>query len=201
MASLITSRTGGLAGLASAPVALVIGGGLLLSGGDQRANLVLFAMPGAILLMLACLLELVDAHQFRRNRVLTSWFVLSIAGLLGVSAFYLVVALSAISPGAGLLESEAAEAVGTLLGSLLVMVILPGGLLLLGIGLLKARVLPPWARPLPLALFLLLVFGAAAVAVVEDDEVIAAAILVSLGATWALLGLALLAVPSPSSRR
>lgn len=103
-----------------------------MSGGDQRANVVPFTLSGGVLLMLACLLGLIDAHQHRRDPLLTGGFVLMSAGLDGVSAIYLVVGLSAMWPIATLLESEVAEAWGTLLGSLLVMVVLPGGLVLLG---------------------------------------------------------------------
>lgn len=197
--ALITKRTAGAGGIASGLVAFVVGVGLLVGGGDQRANLVPFAVPVAILLTLGCLVGLRDAHRDRSDPMLSAGFVLTFAGLIGASAFYLAVGLSSIPPLESFLNSEAAEAIGTLLGSLLVMVVLPAGLLLLGIGFLRARVLSAWARPLPIVFVLVLAVGVAGVAFVEHDEVIVTPMVVMLGLTWVLLGIALMSTPERDS--
>lgn len=197
--ALITKRTAGVGGIASGLVAFVVGVGLLVGGGDQRANLVPVAMPVAILLMLGCLVGLRDAHRDRSDPILSTGFVLTFAGLIGASAFYLAVGLSSIAPLESFLNRESAEAIGTLLGSLLVMVVLPAGLLLLGIGFVSAGVLPSWGRPLPIVFVLVLAVGVAGVAVVENDEVIVTPMVVMLGLTWVLLGVALLSTPARDS--
>lgn len=197
MAPFLTQRLGGVSGIASAPATLIVSIGLLISGGDQRANLVPFVMPVAVLLMLGCVFGIFEAHRHHRNMILTSGLVMTVGALVGVSFFYIAVALSAVPAVAELIESDSAETIGTLLGSLLVIVILPSGLLLLGVGLLKACVLARWARPLPIVAVVLLALGAAAVSLVDDDKVVVAALLVLLGATWALLGTALLMRGAP----
>lgn len=192
MPALVTQRLGGVFGIASAPATLIVSGGILIGGGDQRANIVPFAMPVAILLVLGCLMGVFEAHREDRSKILTSGLVITVAALVGALFFYIAVALSAAPAVAELIESNAAETTGTLLGSLLIMVVLPGGLLLLGVGLLKAGVLAPWARPLPLVVLLLLMLGAAVVGMADNDQAVVAALLFLLGASWALLGAALL---------
>lgn len=198
MSFLVTRRTGGIAGIGSGFVTAVAVAGVVAADGDQRANVVPSAMAVALVLMLGCLLGLRNAHRHRPQAVLTAGFRLTFAGLAGAAGFYATLILSSTAPAGSLSENDAAAAVGVLLGSLIVMVVLPAGLLLLAAGFLKARVLPRWARPLPLVLLLLLAGGAAGVAVLENDTTIVGAMVALLGSAWALLGVALL---RPHSRK
>lgn len=188
----MTRRTGGIAGIASGLVTLLAVVGVVAAGGDQRANVVPSAMAVALALMLGCLLGLRDAHRHRPQAVLTAGFRLTFAGLAGTAGFYATLVASSVAPAGFPFENDAIAALGVLLGSLIVMVVLPAGLLLLGAGFLKARVLPKWARPLPLVLLLSLAGGAAGVALTQNDTTIVGVMVALLGAAWALLGAALL---------
>jgi hypothetical protein len=118
------------------------------------------------------------------------------AGLMGVAAFFVVLggedlANRTFGTPRILSDSDLVTALGTLIASLLTVVVVPAGLLLIGIFTARAGVLPRPGRTAMLAIGPVLVLGALLTGI-TDASWVSATWPMLMGGCWAVVGAALL---------
>ena len=189
-------RFGGFAGLlvplpalGAAAVSVAVGPNLRQFGFPWLAAL-------AAVLAGACTLGLAGVHAARWGRPLRSVAVATAAGLLGVAGFFAALGVEDLLAGlAGgsrfLSDNDTVTAVGTLVASVLALLVVPLGLLVLGVAALHSHRLDRTGRLAAAALTPSLLLAALAAAATASATT-SAVCLGLFGVCWAVLGRSLL---------
>jgi hypothetical protein len=195
-------RGGGIAGLivpvpmlAAAAITVVVGPNLRQYG---------FPWVSAVAAVLcgACTLAVTAAHAHRWRRLPRAATMTTAAGLLGVAGFFAAIGtedlIATRVDGTRFLSDDGAiAAVGTLIASVLTLVVIPVGLGILGSAVVSARVLGRTGRLAAAALAPSLIL-AALVTAIADRPWMSAAMVAVFAASWHVLGRSLLrAQPHP----
>lgn len=197
-------RVGGIAGLVmpvpiltAAAITVVVGPNLRQYGFPWLAAL-------AAVLSGACTLAVAAAHAGRWRRPPRAATMTTMAGLLGVAGFFAAIGaedlIATRAGGTRLLSDDGAiTAVGTLVASVLTLVVVPVGFGMLGSAVGRARVLDRPGRLAVASLAPSLILGAL-VSATTDLAWMSAAALAVFAACWYMLGRSLLGVqPRPDT--
>jgi hypothetical protein len=159
-------RIGAVAGLLT-PVPVVMAAAVTLKEGENiRQYGIPWLLAASALLVRSCLagvhaVQISSGRRMERaGHQLTQWALLVVVTFFGVLGFEDLVDTVA-GTGRFLSSNGLITAVGTLIGSLASLVLLPVGLCLFGIGTANARLLPGASRWLPLTIPVTVVVGAA----------------------------------------
>jgi len=157
-----------------------------------RQNGFPWAAAAAAVSVAAGTLALTGVHARRWRAPERAVGLVTVGGLLGVAGFFLALGLedtaaTVFGTPRFLSDNDAVTGLGTLTASLLSVVVVPLGWILIGVAVLRARVLTPTARVAAILLTPLLIAGVITSAAFDSTPT-SAAWLALFSACWCLIG-------------